>query len=89
MKKLVIKPEGWPCTFGECRPGYFIITKVATYGELFLKTEYSSNEHPDNFDAYCATGEYFWGGTTTKEDRNNIIVQPVEVVWEECDGWLP
>jgi hypothetical protein len=40
-------PDGWPCTYEECRPGFFV------FGEsLFLKSEYGGQ-------GYCGSGEMF------------------------------
>lgn len=73
MKRLVIHPDGWPCKFAECRPGYFLFMEA-----LCLKTEYGD-------DAYCESGEAFWGGVSSKEDRAGVIVQPVYAAWEEYE----
>lgn len=47
MRRLVIVPEGWPCLYSECRPGFFTADLM-----LGLKTEYEDN-------GYCDTGEAF------------------------------
>ncbi|QIG68667.1 hypothetical protein EVB67_017 [Rhizobium phage RHph_TM3_3_14B] len=47
MRRLVIQPEGWPCSYEECRPGFFVLD-----GDLFLKSEYGG-------DGYCSSGEAF------------------------------
>lgn len=51
-------------------------------GVLVLKTEYST-QHPNTEmvtpDCYILdSGEYFWGGAKTAEERNNLEVTPVE-----------
>lgn len=76
MKRLEVKPNGWPVKFFECPPGLF-----TTDGEdLFLKTAYGGG----NVEAYnCAGGGYFTGGVETIEERNNLVVTPLEAVWEE------
>lgn len=74
MKFLVIKPYYWPCTLAECPPGFFVVNDA-----LCFKTEYSS----EKTEAYVGSGEYFAGGAVSKEDRENIMVQPVVAVWEE------
>ena len=95
MKILIAKPDGWTCTFGECRPGFFMMVPAPEASQsiegVFLKTEYSSNEEPDKFDAYCDSGEYFWGGMPdcNVKERNALMVQPVIMVWEKVEGWLP
>jgi hypothetical protein len=80
MKMLIIEPNGWPCTFGECPPGYFLDETT-----LCLKTEYSSNEQPEKHDAYNCGGEYYWGGTNNSTDRNKITVQPCRARWVEIE----
>ena len=75
MKQLIIVPDGWPCTLAECPPGFFVIEE-----SLCLKSEYGDNE------AYVDSGEYFARGTTSKEKRANVIVQPVKAVWQEVDS---
>ena len=72
MKKLIIVPCGWSCTLDECPPGFFEYND-----ELCLKAVYGS------FEAFCANGDAFWGGTSTKKERDNLIVQPVEARWVE------
>lgn len=81
MKRLVINPEGWPCTLAECPPGHFL------FGEyLCFKTEYAQEVKGDYFpQSYCETGEFFWGGTKTHEERSRLIVQPVTAEWEEYE----
>lgn len=74
MKQLIVVPDGWPCTLAECPPGFFIFRE-----SLCLKSEYGVNE------AYVESGEYFAGGTTTKEERSLLIVQPVKSVWQEVE----
>lgn len=71
MKRCTLIPDGWPCSFAECPPGFFMFNK-----NIFLKSEYGGDE------AYCESGEVFWGGTQTKEERAKLEVQPVRVHWE-------
>lgn len=73
MRRLVVVPAGWPCTYAECRPGLFVID-----GHLNLKTEYGS-------DGYCDSGEAFWGGVSGEEARNKLTIQPVDAIWEEFE----
>lgn len=51
-------------------------------GQLVLKTEYStvrSDAEPATPDCYIVdSGEYFWGGAKTAEERNALEVTPVE-----------
>ena len=53
-------------------------------GQLVLKTEYST-VHSENGrtvvspDCYIvSSGEHFWGGTKTADERNNLEVTPIE-----------
>ena len=70
MRQLTLEPEGWPCTFHECRPGLFVWQEC-----VGIKSEYGID------DGYNEAGEQWWGEAETEEDRANIIVQPVKVVW--------
>jgi hypothetical protein len=74
MKHLVIVPNGWPCRLDVCPPGPFTF-----HDDLCWKTEYGQDE------AYCESGEVFWGGVHTKEERCALIVQPCLSEWQE-DG---
>ena len=47
MKRMIIVPDGWPCLYHECRPGFFVVNE-----SLYLKSEYGG-------EGYCDTGEYF------------------------------
>ena len=71
-KRLLVEPRGWPCSFFSCPPGPFIWE-----GNVCLKTEYGCNE------AYNETGEVFWGGVDTPEERAKLIVQPCIYVWND------
>lgn len=75
MKRLSIIPRGWLCTLRECPPGHF------THGDnLCFKSEYrNTNGDPE---AYCESGEYFYGGAADRAAAGNIVVQPAEAVWE-------
>lgn len=67
-QELIILPNGFPCSLGECEPGFFIHEN-----NLCFKDEYRG--------AYCDTGEAFWAGTDNEKDRDKIIVQPVVYEW--------
>jgi len=71
MKRLIMKPDGWPCTLRKCRPGHFLF--MGKY--LGFKSEYYTNNKPD---AYNEAGEYFCGNP-------DELIQPVTPEWEECD----
>lgn len=68
MKKLILKPEGWPCSIEECPPGFFVFNDV----HVGFKTEYHSGE--GGVQAYNEAGEHFV--------PRKIMVQPVYPVWE-------
>jgi len=83
MKSMIIEPHGWPCTLSECPPGFFVFDD-----DLFLKDEYGHESDETGkwyTSAYCSSGEFFRGGAKTKKDREKLVVQPVEVVWEESE----
>lgn len=75
MRRLVMIPDGWPCRLYECRPGFFVSGDA-----LCFKDQYGSEGG-----SYCETGEFFWGGASF-EERDKLIVQPVNSVWEEVEG---
>lgn len=75
MKRLIMQPDGWPCTLRECRPGHFLWQE-----NLCFKDEYGSAGN-----SYNEAGEIFWGGAATVEDRAQLIVQPVDPLWGEYD----
>jgi hypothetical protein len=72
MKRLELKPDGFPCKLAECSPGFFL------FGEMVgLKSEYRSDK--GNCEAYCDSGEFFCGGIGNKAD--DTIVQPLKTEW--------
>lgn len=73
-RELIVKPDGWPCSLGECPPGFFVFND-----SLCFKTGYGDLE------VYCESGEAFWGGAKTKEDIATLIVQPVTSEWIESE----
>ena len=66
--KIKIVPSGFGCKLGECPPGLFL------FGDCIgFKTKYGNNE------VYVvSSGEVFWGGVSTEEERHNLIVIPCE-----------
>lgn len=55
-------------SLSECRPGLFLFEKC-----LGFKSEYGN-------DAFVvSSGEYFWGGAKSREDRDALRVVPVEI----------
>lgn len=75
MKRLVMVPDGWPCKHGECRPGHFLWRD-----HLCFKDEYGSAGN-----SYDETGSIFWGGVKSKDGVADLLVQPVNPVWEEYE----
>ena len=45
-------------------------------GVMGFKTEYMTNGFVEAF--VVASGEYFWGGVKTSEERNNLKVTPIK-----------
>lgn len=74
-KRLELVPEGFPVTFAECPPGFFMQGK-----DVFMKTEYGEGE------AFCESGEAYWGGVTTPEARAKIQVQPLVSKWVQFEA---
>ena len=70
--RLEIKPDGWECTLENCPPGLFMYNE-----ELCFKTEYGAIE------AYCDTGEKFWGGCSDETSLAKLKVQPLKYEWVE------
>lgn len=75
MKTLRLVPDGFKCALGECPPGLFLCEDETMVG---FKTDYD--------EYYLAIdGDAFWGGTSSKEERAKIIVQPLRYEWVEHD----
>jgi hypothetical protein len=71
MREVVILPYGWRKSLGECPVGVFEFN-----GHFGFKSQYG--------DCFCLdSGEMFWAGCHSVEDRNNLPVQPCIV--EELD----
>ena len=69
VSKIILKPSDWECTLAKCPPGLFVFN-----GEVCFKTEYrGSGGHSE---AYCSSGEAFWGGQKHKADVDNLKVIP-------------
>lgn len=77
MKRYVIVPIGWPCTLAACPAGSFVYQDA-----LCFKSEYRSD---GNIEAFCESGEFFWGGTETEEVRSQIVVQPVRLEIQDVE----
>ncbi len=80
MKVLNIIPNGWPCTLLECPPGFFVFNERLCFKSEYLET---GSSNPVEMEVFCESGEYFWGGTETKKERAELIVQPVITEWKE------
>ena len=80
MRKILkLEPDGFPYTFSDCPPGFFLSGE-----SVCLKTEYSDEKDGKYFDrAYCDSGEAYWGGTSVLAERAKKEVQPLKVVWAE------
>jgi hypothetical protein len=66
-KKINIKVN-CGVTLAICPPGLFLFGD--NYG---FRTEYTDENGPE---AYCITGEYFWGGAKNSKDRSLLTVNP-------------
>lgn len=86
---MTADPAGWPdparpgrdamadaVRLDECPPGLFMFD-----GTLCFRSEYTTTlDNPRRYqpDAYVVeTGEYFWGGAKTTEERSALMVVPV------------
>lgn len=78
MKRLELKPEGFPCKLRECPPGFFLKDD-----EVCFKSEYSKDQDKNRVEAYCESGEFFWGGDEGKENVDEVMVQPLISEWIE------
>jgi hypothetical protein len=92
MRRLIIEPEGWPCTLDECPPGLFmyegtLAIKSAHPGMVCLKESPPFDTwkiEPGNINAPLADGGcQFWGGTGTQEELRKLEVQPCTYRWEK------
>lgn len=75
MKRLIIEPNGWPCRFDECPPGFFLAGET-----LCLKSEYWNEQGAS--EAYVDSGEFFAGAPAPVE-RDALLVQPCIARWIE------
>ena len=62
----------------ECPPGYFLFNE-----NVCFKSEYRTK---GSCDVYCDSGEYFWGGVKTRDERNELKVQPLVPIWIEAES---
>lgn len=75
IKQIKLIPYGFQCALTECPPGFFLF-----HDEVCFKSEYLTGISPD---AYCSSGEYFWGGTNLSIERDKRIVQPLKIEVEK------
>lgn len=73
MTMTVSPAADGPCRLDECPPGLFLFEDT-----LGVKSEYGEAKSLDVF--CCDSGEYFWGGTSTREDLCALMVMPMAVV---------
>lgn len=73
---LVLEPDGFECTLGDCPPGFFLSGE-----ELCFKSEYMPDRRGG--DAYCDSGEFFQGPEGT--DRALVVVKPLKHVWKDAE----
>ncbi len=74
MKKLDLKPSGFKCKLSECPPGLFLCGD-----DVGLKTEYLDDK--GNPEAYCDSGEYFWGDANKGGNAKDTMVLPLIAEW--------
>lgn len=72
MKKLVINPLGWLCTYAEAPPGFILVHDC-----LCLKTEYRTDS--GIIIGYNSAGEFL-------SIIDETVVQPVNYRWELYDS---
>ena len=64
-----------PVLLRDLRPGLFVDGK----GFVGFKSEYFAND-PAKMEVFCAdTGEAYWGGTSSTNDRAAILVYPASI----------
>lgn len=74
MKTLELTPSGFPCRLAECPPGFFLCGE-----DLGFKSEYKTAK--GNSEAFCESGEAFWGDANKGGKADDTIVQPLESRW--------
>lgn len=75
MRTLKLVPDGFPCKLKECPPGLFLCG-----ADVGLKTEYGADE------AYCDSGESFWGDKNKGGETGDTIVTPLVAEWIDLEG---
>ncbi len=77
-KRLIMVPDGWPCTLEDCPPGIFTVADM-----VFFKSEYKTELKDNSYriDAFNLSGEYL-----SLEFMDKIKeVQPVICSWIKED----
>lgn len=71
--------KGRRCRLGNCPPGLFRFGDIIGFkSEYMTPVDGASGTTLYQSDAYCvASGEYFWGGATSAEKRERLMVQPL------------
>lgn len=78
--KIEVKKRKKECTLVDCPPGLFLFD-----GALGFKTPYPIDLRQKDYSHYypqafvVATGEVFWGGVHTHEERCRLMVQPLSL----------
>lgn len=61
------KSDDGPCRLADCPPGLFLFD-----GSIGFKRYGATEQY------YCAdTGEYFWGGTSSRDEMLELMVTPL------------
>lgn len=76
MKRLELKPNGFPCKLSECAPGFFLSGDTVGF-----KSEYGTDK--GNSEAFCEGGCYFWGDQNKGGKADDTLVQPLVSEWVE------
>ena len=71
---LELKKDGDMCTLADCPAGLFLFD-----GTLGFKTKYGIELGQLEYypQAFIESGDVFWGGVHTHEERCNLMVQPL------------
>ena len=65
ITRIQIKPKGFPCKLRDCKPGLFLYER-----DVCFRSDY--NEF-----YIIGSGETFWAGTASEEQRGDLTVQPM------------
>lgn len=71
--------------FKDCPVGFFIYK-----GTFCFKTGYAETVNGVlSHDAYiCESGEFFWGGAKKVEEKENLLVKPIDIKDVTCGKWI-